>query len=177
MLFIYSFAFVAIIRAITLCEFRNIVPYTAIYVIYMAFWLLMILKDGKVTIRLRSSKTFRVVLLLLVYDIIFAFLNIGALDSKDVLTNLAHSAMMIVFVCVSAYWIIKFDCLRQIIKITYCFFAVFMTTLFFIYIRNAQIMETISSFWNQFGSMRKRELFGFIANNVAAEHAFSVILL
>lgn len=175
-LFMYSFALTIIIRAISLCRFRQYIPYTAVYILFMAFWgVLAIVRKGT-HIKL-SNKVYLSVAMLALYDVIFAFSNISVLDQKDVLTNMARSLMMVFFVCISSYWIISLRCLDKLIHITYIALSTFMTILFVIHIPNINLVATISSFWNQFGNMRYRELFGFIANNVAAEHAFSVILL
>ncbi len=175
-LFIYSFAFTIVMRTISLCKFRQYIPYTETYLLFMAFWGILAIRESRLIIKLHN-KVYIAIAFLAIYDIFFAFSNISVLDKSDVFVNMARSLMMVFFVCISSFWIIKFNCLDKLIYTTYVFFSIFMTILFFIYIPNANLGETISTFWNQFGSMRHRELFGFIANNVAAEHAFSVILL
>ncbi len=176
-LFIYSFAFMIVIRAIALCSFRKFVPYTELYIVYMLFWGVMLLSDCHWKIKIKSNRALLVVATLAAYDVVFAFSNIAVLDYKDVLSTMARSLMMVVFVCISAYWITRFDCLSSVIRMTYIFLATFMTVLFFIHIPQTNLMATISSFWNQHSYERHRNLFGFFVNNVAAEHALSVIIL
>lgn len=176
-LFIYSFAFTIVIRAVSLCRFRQYIPYTEIYILFMAFWGLMAIQKSNLKVKLKDNGVYISIALLALYDIIFAFSNINVLDKRDVLVNMARSLMMVSFVCISSYWIIRLNCLDRLICTTYAALAIFMTSLFLIYFPNVKLISTISTFWNQFSSMRHRELFGFIASNVAAEHAFSVILL
>lgn len=176
-IYLYSFAFIIVIRAIALCNFRQFVPYTELYVAFMLFWGVMLLSDLQWKIKPESHRSLLVIATLAIYYVVFAFSNIAVLDYKDVLTTMARSLMMVVFVCISAYWIARFDCLRSIIRMTYIFLAAFMTTLFFIYIPQTNLLVTILSFWNQHSHERHRNLFGFMVNNVAAEHALSVIIL
>jgi hypothetical protein len=176
-IFMYSFAFVIVIRAIALCSFRQFVPYTELYIVFMLFWGVMLLSDMRWKIKPKSYRSLLVIATLAIYYVVFAFSNIAVLDYKDVLATMARSLMMVAFVCISAYWIARFDCLRSIIRMTYIFLAVFMTTLFFIYLPQTNLLVTISSFWKQYSHERHRNLFGFMVNNVAAEHALSVIIL
>ena len=175
--FIGTFVLVVLSRAIALCEFRQYVPYTLIYLIYISWWFILAIYDRRLIVNWKRNKSFLAVFSLLIYFVIFAFSNIAVLDVSDVMTNLVHSVLMVLFVCVSAYWIIRFDCLHEIIKSTYLAFALFMTTLLIIYLPRLNIGLTITNFWHNSGAMRNRVLFSFIANNIAAEHAFSVILM
>lgn len=176
-LFIYSFSFMIIIRATALCTFRQYIPYTELYILYMFFWGAAILAKQHGKLIISGNKVLFVVASLAVYDIVFAFSNISVLDRGDVISTMARSLMMVVFVCVSAYGIYLYGCLKSVIRMTYLFLATFMTVLFVVYMPQTNLSATIASFWNQFGNMRYRNLFGFIVNNVAAEHALSVILL
>ncbi len=176
-LFIYSFAFIVVIRAIALCDFRQYVPYTELYISFMAVWGILLFTEKRGKVKIKGNKPLFAVASLALYDVIFAFSNISVLDTSDVLSTMARSLMMVLFVSISAYWITRYDCLKSVVRITYIFMAVFMTVLFIIHIPETNMIETLSSFWNQFSYMRHRNKFGFIVNNIAAEHALSVIML
>lgn len=174
-LFTVSFAIIVIIRALTLHEIKNYIPYTELYIAYMVFWGLMILSKGKCRILTLRSNGMKVIVMLTLYYIVWGLTTTrAALD--DAFEVMYKSLLLMVFIAVSCFWIRKLNCLEEIIRATYVALSILMWVLFFFYFRQINLLETMGSYWVNAEWLRTRTKFGFL-NNIAAEYSLSVILL
>lgn len=176
-LFISSFIINIVIKALTFHSILSL-PYTYFNIIYCFFWSLLLLIDLRNrNFVINSFKGTKLIWLLLFYFVFFGLINIQNLDRTDSIELLIRSIMFVWSLLVSVYWIRVLNCSSEIIKYTYYAMAMIMLTSFLFFVWQTDISSTISTFWSKEDYTRTRNLYGFVANNIAAEYAMSVILL
>ena len=174
-LFSITFGITILARAMTWHVSKGVIPYTEIYVLFIATWTLLAIRERKVQIPLRSNGT-KVIVLLTLYYIIWGVSNLGDIDFNDTIAVMFRSLLMMAFVIVSCYWMRKLDCMLSAIKAAYISLTILLWILFIAYFNQINLIRTISSFWISEEWLRTRTRFGF-NNNIAAEYAMSVILM
>ena len=162
-------------RAMTWHVLKGVIPYTEIYMLFIAMWSLLAIRDRKIQIPLHSKGT-KVIVLLILYYIIWGISNLGNLDFNDTTAVMFRSLLMMAFVIVSCYWMRKLDCIPNSIKSAYISLTILLWILFVAYFTQIDLLRTISTFWISEEWLRTRTKFGF-NNNIAAEYAMSVILM
>lgn len=174
-LFTVSFAITVFIRALSLHEIRRYIPYTEIYIAYMAFWGLMMLSKGNGKVLSLRANGMKVIVMLTLYYIIWGLTTTPA-AWDDALLYMYRSLLMMVFIAVSCFWIRKLDCLEDVIIATFAALSTLIWVVFLFYFRQIDLIRTLGTYWALEGEMRTRTNYGFLSN-IAAEHSMSVILL
>ena len=153
------------------------VPYTAVYLMFIALWGLLIIFNWNFDSVSYKRPAGFLILMIALYFIIWGFSNIKDLDVADTMDVMLRSLLMVLFVFVCVYWIHRLDCLHDAIKVGYYAFTALMLLSFMLHVNEISLKRTISSFWESSESLRYRVLFGFGFNNIAAEYSMTSILL
>lgn len=172
-LFLVTLCIAVLARAMTWHEIS--LPYSIVYYLYCAYWGILMLRDNNFKIYIQKDPITKALLMLLLYFIVFGFSNIINLDFIDTIKEMFRSVMMVFFVFISCYWIKRYKAIQDSINYLYITFCVLMLGSLLIHIGEINLINTISTFWNNVE--RYRVKFGFSANNIASEYAVAVVLL
>lgn len=175
-IFLSTFGITLLARAMTWHEI-NVIPYTFIYILFIGSWGIVALLDSGFKFKISKDPIPKVIVLLFIYFLVFGLSNISNLDFTDTMNYTLRSFMMMSFVLVSCYWIKRYDCIYETIKISYILLAALMIFSFLTNITKINLIQTLATFWISEEWLRTRVMFGFIANNIAAEYSMTVILL
>lgn len=174
-LFLITLGITILARTMTWHELKDVIPYTEVFILFIAAWVLLAIRDGKAQVPLCSNGT-KVIVLLTLYYIIWGVSNLANLDFDDTIAVMFRSLLMMAFVITSCYWMRKLDCIPDAIKAAYISLTILLWILFIAYFKQINIVRTISTFWISEEWLRTRVKFGF-NNNIAAEYSMSVILM